>query len=275
VYFSFIGIDGVGKSTFAGLLHSALTANGHDARLVSWRSELTGQPWRSTRTVQQELWVESFRMMHLGMGADFQPPADFSTFQQGDWESRFGSASITERRAAGPLAAAWLEWSGYTVLRHESIRPLLARGITVIEDSSSLKMAYKAIQHARTLNDDPDMAQEIDRAEESLLTLFRTYPPDVPVIVSGPVDVAFKWRTEQDGTLGVLEDMSPVGGARGWPGFLEHQSASDQFFRKVAADWGWPLFEVTDADPAVNFPALLAGLREVPAAAALLDGYPS
>lgn len=210
--------------------------------------------------------------MHLGMGADFQPPADFTAFQQGNWESRFGDASIEQRRSAGPLAAAWLEWAGYTILRHESIKPLLDQGITVIEDSSSLKMTYKAIQHARALSQDPAMEREIDRAEKMLLSQFRAYPPDVPVIVSGPIDVAFRWRTEQDGGLGVLEDMSPVGGARGWPGFLEHQTASDQFFRKVADEWDWPLFVIKDVEPDRNFSALLSRLREIPAAAALLHG---
>ncbi|MBR8642530.1 hypothetical protein KEF29_32630 [Streptomyces tuirus] len=68
----------------------------------------------------------------------------------------------------------------------------------------------------------------------------------------------------------MLEDMSPVGGARGWPGFLEHQSASDQFFRKVADEWDWPLFVVKDSEPDLNFSALLDRLREIPAAAALL-----
>ncbi|MBN9739817.1 hypothetical protein DMP23_01650 [Amycolatopsis sp. A1MSW2902] len=269
LHVALLGIDGTGKTAMAKMLSKALADGGHDVKMLSWRKEISANERENTRQALRQLWVESFRLLHLGVDAPPPPPA-FAAFEEEGWEERYGSTAFTRNVPAGPLAAAWLEWVGQVLLYHEAVLPHTARGTHVIDESFSLKMAYKELYVARKLATGPMMIEEIERAQEMLTELFQRCAPDVGLVISGPVERSYRWRMAQKGSLGPLEDLGAAGEGRGRAGYLELQSACDGFFREFAAKWGWHVFEMQDGPAEANFARLRAELAAHPRLAALL-----
>ncbi|WP_188307817.1 hypothetical protein [Streptomyces sp. CBMA123] len=269
LYIAMLGIDGTGKTTMTKMLSRELEAHGHDVKRLSWRKELDEAERPNTRESLRQLWVESLRLVHLGVDGP-AAPGSYDEFHAQGWEKRYGSAAHTTNVPAGPLAAAWLEWVGQILLRHEIVEPHRARGVHVIDESFSLKMAFKELVIAERLSTDPALTKEIERARETLVELFRACDPDVGIVVTGPIDQAFQWRMRQEGSLGSLEDMGAATGDRGQDGFLELQSACDAFFRECAEKWGWIVLEMEDTSAEENFAKLRAQLLDHPAAGRLL-----
>lgn len=256
LYIAMLGIDGTGKTTMTRLLADELEANGHKVKKLSWRDELTLAERPNTRESLRQLWVESLRLVHLGVDLP-AAPASYEEFHRQNWEQLYSGTSFSTNVPAGPLAAAWLEWVGQTLLMHEVVAPHRARGIHVIDESFSLKMAYKELLIADLLNSDPAVAAEIDRARKVLTELFRSTAPDVGIVVSSAsIEQAYRWRMRQDGSLGSLEDLGAAARTRGRDGFLHLQSECDAFFRRFASQPGWVVLEMDDAAATVNFDRL-------------------
>ncbi|MEV7806700.1 hypothetical protein AB0O28_27510 [Microbispora sp. NPDC088329] len=265
LYIAVLGIDGTGKTTMTRMLADELKRSGHEAKVLSWREELELAERPNTRESLRQLWVESLRLVHLGV--DLPPaPASYDEFHSQQWEKRYAGSKFSTNVPGGPLAAAWLEWVGQTLLMHEIVNPHRARGVHVIDESFSLKMAYKELLIADLLNDDPAVAAEIGRAREIITELFKSTAPDVGIVISSSsVDQAYRWRIRQEGALGSLEDLGAAAGARGRDGFVRLQQECDSFFRRFARQPNWVVLEMQDAAPPVNF----ARLRE------LLAGHPA
>ncbi|MCX5214519.1 hypothetical protein OG689_35565 [Kitasatospora sp. NBC_00240] len=269
LYIAMLGIDGTGKTTMTKMLARELAAHGHDVKQLSWRKELDQAPRPNTRESLRQLWVESLRLVHLGVDGP-AAPASYDEFHAEGWEKSYGSATHTTNVPAGPLAAAWLEWVGQILLRHEIVEPHRARGTHVIDESFSLKMAFKELLIAERLSTGAAFSAEVGRARELLVELFRSCDPDVGVLVTGPIEQAYRWRMNQEGSLGSLEDMGAATGDRGLEGFRELQSACDTFFRECAEKWGWIVLEMEDTGAEANFAKLRSQLLEHPAAGRLL-----
>lgn len=269
LFIAMLGIDGTGKTTMTKMLANALSENGHEVKQLHWRHELHRAERPNTRETLRQLWVESLRLVYLGV--DGPPaPASYDEFAAGNWEERYSSTEFTTNVPAGPLAAAWLEWVGQVIIRHEIVEPHRARGVHVIDESFSLKMAYKELLLAERLAEDPAMKEEIGRARQILIDLFTTLSPDVGILITGPVEQAYHWRTRDGGLLGSLEDLGAANGDRGRAGYLEIQGECDAFFRDFAEKWGWVVFEVKDASGEENFERLRETLLEHPRIGELL-----
>jgi hypothetical protein len=272
LYIVMLGIDGTGKTTMTRMLADALERNGHKVKTLSWREELDLAERANTRESLRQLWVESLRLVHLGV--DLPPaPASYDEFHEQKWEKIYSNSAFSANVPGGPLAAAWLEWVGQTLMMHEIVNPHRARGLHVIDESFSLKMAYKELLIADLLNSDPAVAAEIDRARKILTELFRSTMPDVGIVISSPsVEQAYRWRIRQEGALGSLEDLGAATGARGRDGFLHLQQECDSFFRRFARQPGWVVLEMQDAPAPVNFARLRDLLADHPGIGALLHG---
>ncbi|MGR6924595.1 hypothetical protein ACU635_60980 [[Actinomadura] parvosata] len=269
MYIAMLGIDGTGKTTMTRLLARALSENGHQVKKLSWRKELDVAERPNTREALRQLWLESLRLVYLGV--DGPPaPASYEEFHQQRWEDRYSNSRYTTNVPAGPLAAAWLEWVGQILLRHEVVEPHRDRGVHVIDESFSLKMALKELLIAERLSNGPAMSAQIEQARELLTELFRSCAPDVGILITGSVEQAYRWRMRQEGSLGSLEDMGAAAGDRGMEGFKELQSACDAFFRTFADKQGWIIHEMTAASAEENFERLREALLEHPEAAGLL-----
>jgi predicted kinase len=271
LYVAMLGIDGTGKTTMAELLTELLSAGGHAVKRLSYRGELSQARRTNTRHALQELWVESLRLLYLGVD-ELVPPPSYAAFEADDWERRLRDAPVAANVPAGPLAAAWLEWVGQVLLRHESVIPNLRAGVHVVDESFGLKTAFRELLLAVRLSADPAMSEEIGTAKTVLSQLFATCRPDVGLLITSPIEQAHRWRMRQKGSLGVLESMAVAGGDPGLDGFVEIQSQCDAYFREFAATAGWTVFEMDDRPPQDNFDRLLDVLRAHPVLGPLLAG---
>jgi hypothetical protein len=163
-----------------------------------------------------------------------------------------------------------LEWVGQVLLRHESVIPNLEAGVHVVEESFELKTAFRQLLLASRLSTDPAVAAEIGTAKTMLSQLFATCGPDIGLVITAPIEQAYRWRMRQKGALGILESMAVAGGDAHLNGFVEIQSTCDTYFREFAASAGWTVFEMEDLPPHDNFNRLLGVLRARPAMASLL-----
>ncbi|MGR6924608.1 hypothetical protein ACU635_61045 [[Actinomadura] parvosata] len=254
-YIAFLGIDGVGKTSFMRLLADALMQKGCPVRPLSWRKELEAAERTNTRQALRQLWAESLRLIHLGVD-DAPAPASYDEFYEQKWETRYSTSTYVTNVPAGPLAAAWLEWVGHMLLRYEVIEPACAQGYHVLDDSFGLKSVLKELYIAERLSRDAATTIEIRHARETLVDLFRACSPDLGIVVTGSIDNAYRRRIQQKGLLGSLESMGAATGDRGLAGFRELQTECDALFRSYAHEWGWIHFEADDAPVEENFKRL-------------------
>jgi thymidylate kinase len=258
LHIGFLGIDGIGKTSMARLLQAELESAGIAVQQVSWRDHVDADARPNVRAAFRELWVESWRLMFLGDGEDPVVPPSYDEFQGEGWEDRLISLNVPANMAAGPLAAAWLELAAQVLLYHEVIAPLRNSGVWVIEESYPLKFVMKELLAARALSREPRAQQEVATALELLPALFRPRAPDLGILVSGPVELAYQRRIAEAGETNSSEDLGQAG-RKGRDGFVDLQSECDRRFREVAADESWLVYEMVDGPPEENF----ARLREL------------
>ena len=246
----------------ARLLMAKLSSLGLPVRSVSWRDQMRTETRPNVGAALRELWVESWRLMFLGHATRIPPT--FEQFEGEGWEDKLKNLDLPSNSPAGLLASAWLDFAGQTLIQHEVIGPACNRGTWIIEESFGLKLMLKELLTARALGGDAQLRAEVDSALEGLREMFRHRMPDVGVVVSGPVELAYRWRTAEAGGTGSLEDLGAAG-RKGWIGFETLQTECDRFFRDLTASSGWLLFEIEDAPAEENFARLNDRLRTLPA----------
>ncbi|GAB2508733.1 Thymidylate kinase [Corynebacterium atrinae] len=242
-YVSFLGIDGIGKTTLARAFRDELVGLGVDVKEVSWRSTNRegGQSW--PHDALQELWVDTFRLLFGGSTLAGHPlalPRDFSTWDSGEWEDKLGEMPLTSAHRSGPLAAALSELSGNLVLTDAVIRPLVDSGTVVIQETFPYKHVLKEILVARQISDEPRFTSICDLLERVILDVFGSahMQPDLGVFVDGDPNLAHAWRMNETGRLGLLEDFGAAGD-RGRESYLQLQKQSASYFSAAAKSWGW------------------------------------
>lgn len=255
-YVSFLGIDGVGKTTLARAFRDRLRRLGILVEDVSWRSvnQGAGESWPTDAL--QELWLNTFRLLFGGSRLAGDPiilPRSYDVWERENWEQRLGEMPLTSAHRSGPLAAALAELSGNLVLTDAVIRPLVAQGVVVIQETFPYKHVLKEILVARQISDSPEFASMCDLLENTTLASFGSahMQPDVGVFVDGDAALAHSWRMEETGRLGLLEDFGAAG-SRGRESYLQLQEQSSSFFSAAASSWGWIIHAVDDSGLAAN-----------------------
>ncbi|MFB6581777.1 MULTISPECIES: hypothetical protein [unclassified Streptomyces] len=254
LHISFLGMDGIGKSTLSELLVAELRGHGLTVTPVTWRScldaDLPAWPQQALRT----LWMDTFRLL-FGGAADRDGhvvlPERYADWEAQGAEERLGRLRATASSPSGPLAAALVEFAGNIVLHAEVIRPALDRGEVVVQETFPYKHVLKeyllASELAAAHGDGPYSMEEIDFLFAPVEAFFGgALSPDVGVLVDGPVELALRWRLGQSGAVGVLEDLRTAG-RPGDDGFIALQSASARRFHAFAQKYGWTVHTVRDA----------------------------
>lgn len=245
LYLSFLGVDGIGKSTLARAIADELERLGATVRFVSWRSyiEEKDQPAWPSEALQQ-LWLETFRLLHGGSRHDGQwlsLPRNYGEWRDEDWEERLGDLDLTAADPSGPLAAALVELAGNFLFSSQVIRPMAASGEFVVQETFPFKHTLKEVLIARQLaGGDPAQLAAVARVEAFLETSFASpqLHPDVGILLDGPVELAYQWRMAQNGRIGLLEDYGAAGD-RGKDSFLALQRQTAEVFREASQSWGW------------------------------------
>ncbi|MFF6780669.1 dTMP kinase [Streptomyces sp. NPDC012510] len=260
LHISFLGIDGIGKSTLAQHLTAELRARGLTVTPVSWRScldaELPVWPQEALRT----MWMDTFRLLFGGavhQGRPVSLPERYADWTSQQSEERLGELQAAASSPSGPLAAALVEFAGNLVLHSEVIRPALERGETVVQETFPYKHVLKEYLLASELADGADAGSYTPGDVDFLFSPIEEFfgggalRPDLGILVDGPVELALQRRLAQSGAVGVLEDLRTVG-RHGNEGFIALQSASAQRFRAFARKFDWSVITVEDAPVEVN-----------------------
>lgn len=260
LHISFLGVDGIGKSTLSEHLVAELRERGLAVTPVSWRScldaDLPVWPQEALRT----LWMDTFRLL-FGGAVDQDGPVALPE-RYADWtdrraEDRLGELRATASSPSGPLAAALVEFAGNLVLHAEVIRPALERGEIVVQETFPYKHVLKEYLLATELSKahagGPYTPDDVDLLFAPVEAFFGAgaLRPDVGVLVDGPVELALRWRLGQSGAVGVLEDLRTAG-RPGNDGFIALQTASARRFHAFAQKYGWTVHTVRDAAVETN-----------------------
>lgn len=274
---SFLGIDGIGKTTLARALAAELAAANVPVRVVSWRSALESTPDPWPRQPLQQLWLETFRCLYAGSvtsGERPRLPPDYETWVNDGWEGRLAALAVDENAPGGALAAAFAELAGSIILSTEVIQPALRDQVVVIQETFPYKHVLKELIVAEKLADEHAVPSLKDMARSlrgTVRALFCAPPlrPDIGVLVDGSSKLAQQWRTAQSGGPGVLEDLGIVGD-KGESSFVDLQEETAAEFRIYAHDAGWSVHTVDDSGIDQNIARGLDLVREHQAVAAYL-----
>ncbi|MEY9846397.1 hypothetical protein ABH940_003484 [Streptacidiphilus sp. BW17] len=273
---AFLGIDGIGKSTLCRAFEEELKAAGHEVVSVSWRSALssTSEPWPAVPL--QQLWLESFRALYGAgrrEGRAVEIPRGYDMWESLGCEADLASAPVDGNRAAGALAAAFVELSGNVILAAEVIKPALDRGAVVVQESYPLKHVLKELAVADRLAHEARPTEPSAAAVADLSRVLRgaldavfgsqLLIPDVGILVDGPAAYAYRWRTAQNGAIGALEDFGAAG-ERSEESFRLLQEETAKLFREYAESWGWLHHRVDDTGLEANLRRGLDTLRAHP-----------
>lgn len=260
LHISFLGVDGIGKSTLSECLADRLRERGLTVTPVSWRScldaDLPVWPQEALRT----LWMDTYRLLFGGatdQGGPVALPERYADWTHQHAEDGLGRLRATASSPSGPLAAALVEFAGNLVLHAEVIRPALERGEIVVQETFPYKHVLKEYLLATELStaqaDTPYTPEEVDFLFAPVEAFFGggALRPDVGVLVDGPVELALRWRLGQSGAVGVLEDLRTAG-QPGDDGFIALQSASARRFHAFAQKYEWAVHTVRDAAVETN-----------------------
>ncbi|MEU1351090.1 hypothetical protein [Streptomyces sp. NPDC005795] len=262
---AFLGIDGIGKSTLCRAFEERARAAGAEVVTVTWRSALekSSAPWPAVPL--QQLWLESFRTLYgagLREGEPLDIPRGYDTWAAEEWEPHLAAAPVMRNKAAGALAAAFVEIAGNIILASEVTHQALARGAIVVQESYPVKHVLKELAVAERLAvQNGDEGDPAAAAVGSLVGIVRgmldavfgspLLRPDIGILVDGPSAYAYRWRTAQNGAVGALEDYGPAG-ERSEESFSRMQDETAELFREYAKAWGWLVHQVDDAGVEAN-----------------------
>lgn len=262
LYISFLGIDGIGKTTLSRHLADELRKSGRKVTVVSWRdcldADLPVWPQEALRT----MWMDTFRLLFGGAqegGKHIALPERYEEWRDSGAEESLGDLKASASSPSGPLAAVLVEFAGNLVLNSEVIRPALERGEVVVQETYPYKHVLKeyllAVELAKQSGGEPYGLGEIEALFAPLEEFFGggSLRPDLGVLVDGPVSLAHEWRLQQSGQVGVLEDLRTTG-ETGKDGFVRLQAETVGRYRAFAQKWGWCVHTVEDAPLEKNLP---------------------
>lgn len=251
LFISFLGVDGIGKTTLSRAVGEHLESRGFTVRHIAWRQLLAGESRQWPGESLQQLWVEAFRLLFAGGERDGQPlrmPRDYPSWNQAGWEEALKDSRVSGVRAVGPLAAALVELAANMVIAAEEIQPALARGEVVLQESFPFKHVVKELLIAQRIAGIESQWSPITQLMQAFFqSIFSAFPlrPDIGILVDGPIDLAYRWRMAQSGNLGVLEDYGAAG-EKGQEAFTHLQTQTAAIFRDSAQNWGWLIHHVDD-----------------------------
>ncbi|MFE0045218.1 hypothetical protein [Streptomyces albireticuli] len=267
---SFLGVDGVGKSTLAAALHDRLVGAGHRVVSTSRRAYLKahGGPFPSpvaaaaavtdwNRTLYDGA-LRSLYTMATGpegesVGTLFPPP--HGDLRDEVLEKSLGGAGVAANRPEALFAAALAEMAGALAWHTGVVLPEVARGTVVIEETHPYKMVTKLCVLAQRAKGTSAVPEGVALLRAAAL-LLGPGPLTLPVLLSCDVGDAYDRRVAQYGELGALEHYQLAGGGTDRDAYLDLQSRSQAAFEAAAALWQIPELRMERGEEAAVAAAL-------------------
>ena len=260
----FTGIDGIGKSTVATAVAGELRSRGHRVVTPSWRDYLRPDPDDPRARVLGPPLLATLGALYAGArGQDGAALLETAPDGGRSLVSGTGVPWVTDdQRGHGIashspdalLAAGLSMLSAQLLLNEVVVRPALAQGQMVVQDSYGAKAVLKSVLLAeRALR-----AQ--DAGHRAPTELFRALihaclrQPDLPgvgVLLTGdPRDAERRKRDDDDITLtehfGLTDGPRSVDGSAAETGFTSFQALLQDELRTLCEDGPWTEITVTD-----------------------------
>ncbi|MEO3973607.1 hypothetical protein [Streptomyces sp. CAU 1734] len=249
-----LGIDGSSKKSLMAGVDERCAAAGVAIKRVSWQrvvaeaasmGRLDEYPYNEL----SRLWLELFPVFFADSGIDgraLDPPESIRELLEGEFMARLHAAEIHGMRAVSPLATGWLEMAGHTLLQEAVVRPLVADGHVVIQESLGVKNVIKSLL----------MAEFCAPAEGAVLSDLRSHVQDYFGRALAPQlgihlreDPAAVLAAKGADSIGVFDNFRAFGGSPGET-FIDLQSGCLEVFEEFVSTNGWATVDARDSSPA-------------------------
>lgn len=246
---AFLAIDGVGKPLVAEV-ERRCAAEGVPVRRLSWQSAF-GEPEGDQL---ESLWLDLYRVFFTDALVGSTPlavPDSAAALAADPVLGRLKGLPVLGVRPEGPPSTGWLEVGGHTVFHHAVVRPLVAAGTVVLQESIGIKNVLTSLLMAEHLA--PDAAAAFADARRCVREYFGVgLAPDLGIhLVGTPV---------LPPVVGPFDSFAAFG-ADPEESYLELQGKCAREYAEFAADHGWVVLDPAEPGAADRvFALVLAGL---------------
>ena len=262
-----LAIDGADKDALVAEIRDRCEAAARPVTAVSWQSFLSRHAGERAFPVEEldRLWSLAFRLFFAGAqhdGAPIELPETFAALADDETAAKLAELPIEGFHATGPLHTALVELAGFSVLHHHVIRPRVAAGHVVVQQSPPFKNLTKSLLMARAVDARvaPFAAALRQLAREAAGALLA---PDVGIYVAADVGAALAARTAGAGEPGIFESVRFVG-ADPRESFTWLQGQCAEEFERFAADFGWQRIDAGDVADGAARARFVARVLESP-----------
>jgi hypothetical protein len=258
------GIDGVGKSTLSAGLATELRRHGYVVTVVSWRDYLRSPASGGQHGAVAAVYRAMIRSLYAaltgpdGEAAEHLLPGLDEDFRNGRavrmlLDDPSVRVTLNPERLNLLLACGLLEAAARMAERETVIRPALARGEVVIQESHGLKNCVKYGLFAEHLANGDDVSHRTIADYLSVVRrcLVEWSPATVSVLVTADPRLAYAWRKRQNGFISRGEYLETDGRSAEW-GFLELQAGVQRALLSIADVEGWPRVTMTEQARELN-----------------------
>jgi hypothetical protein len=259
---AFLGADGIGKREIVTAVAARCNAEGRPARRVSWQRHLGEQHPTGYPSVDLErMWLDLYRMFFAEAavgGQQVDVPETFEQLAAHGVLSRLSDLPVTGIRPEAPVTTAWVELAGHTLLQHAVVRPLVAAGTVVLQDSLGVKNVVKSLLMAES--GDPASVAALAATRAAVLDYFgRGLAPDLGFHLVG--DPSRVLATKGANGIGVFDSLR-VFGRDPVRSFLELQERCAAEYAAFATRFGWRQVDIR-ADGAADREAVVDEIMAV------------
>jgi thymidylate kinase len=252
-----LGIDGIGKSSVSEALADVLRRQGYTVTRTSWQQSLRGDYSGRGSEALRATYGAMFRSIYSacigpdGASADRLLPRLDEDLLGKDSQVRINDPDFEisfDVNHPGPFVAAGLmEMAARIIERDFIIKPALARGEVIIQESHGLKNAIKLGMFAKNMTigrtETGRVLQEYFSFAHRCINEWS--PPAQTILLSGDPELAYRWRKEQNGRISRGEHAD-IDGRPVQSTFAQFQSSIQKVLVTIAESEDWPCVYMTD-----------------------------
>ncbi|MEU5876469.1 hypothetical protein [Spirillospora sp. NPDC047279] len=244
-----LGMDGIGKSSVSDALAEVLRRQGFEVTLTSWRRHLRADRSGRGSEALHAAYGAMFRSIYSGcLGPDGESAEHLLDLDDlGFLADPDVDIALDVHHPAPFVAAGLMETAARLIERDFVIRPALAQGRIVIQESHGLKNVLKMGMFARAVTVG---RVETDRALDEYFSLVHRClahwaPAAQSVVLRGDPRLACRWRERQQGRIPRGEHAG-ISGRATEASFIALQSGIQAKLIAIAEAERWPCVEMTD-----------------------------
>jgi len=225
---------------------SGIRATGRRVEIISWKNLVRVSETKFPREELVQLWLRVCSLYLTGAsyaGAEVCVPCPDASVFSDDPIAALGVSELSGMKSSSILSAAWAEVGGFLFLHDEVVKPLLAQGTIVLQESIGFKNLVKRLTMAREV--DPEAAFAAEIGLTSLQDLFGTdLAPDLGIHLSYDTDRVADWR-EHRGVAPAVFESFPCLQVDSHRQFRLAQKLWMKYYREFAEQFDWTPVDIS------------------------------